>query len=81
MYLTEFAQPFEPLDIAGTVYFADALGTAVDLGGTPQPPFAGISRNLLVQGLRLHMTDWGRLRQIRKPAALVQTVDRFVAGV
>lgn len=59
MYLTEFAQTSAPLDITGTAYFSDALRTAADLGGTPQPPFACVSRNLLVQGLRLHMTDWG----------------------
>lgn len=59
MYLAEFAPTLEPLDLTGTRFFQDCLLTAADLGGVPHPPFACHSRNLLVQGLRLHIIEWG----------------------
>ena len=61
MYITEFAQGLETLDISATEYVADAQRTAADLGGAVTLPLLCRSRNVIVNGLRLHMLDWGEV--------------------
>lgn len=60
MYLTEFAQGLEPLDISHNQFVEEALLIARDLGGTVPQPLQCRSRNLLINGLRLHVLDWGQ---------------------
>lgn len=66
MYIAEFAQGMEPLDISNSRFVADAIATAEDLGGTLAGTATGPrcqSRNLLINGLRLHLLDWGEPHQ------------------
>jgi len=59
LYITEFAQGLEPLDITRDHFVEDAIHTARDLGGEVSPSISCKSRNLLINGLRLHVLDWG----------------------
>lgn len=59
MYIAQFAQGLEPLDITHGHFVEDAIQTARDLGGAVSPSIRCQSRNLLVNGLRLHVLDWG----------------------
>ena len=59
MYIAEFAQTLEPLDISASRYVAECLLTAADLGRPAAADVSCRSRNLIVQGLRLHLLDWG----------------------
>lgn len=59
MYIAEFAQGLVPLDITAGGFVKDAILTAQDLGGEVAPLIRCQSRNLLVNGLRLHLLDWG----------------------
>ncbi len=59
MYIAQFAQGLEPLDITHDHFVEDAILTARDLGGEVSPSIRCQSRNLLINGLRLHVLDWG----------------------
>ena len=63
MYITEFSQGLEPLDISATKFVADAQRTAADLGGEVTLPLLCRSRNVIINGLRMHMLDWGELHR------------------
>ena len=60
MYIAEFAQTLEPLDISTSRYVEDCLLTAADLGRAAVADPACHSRNVIVQGIRLHLLDWGQ---------------------
>jgi pimeloyl-ACP methyl ester carboxylesterase len=70
MYLAEFAQTSRPQSLAGTRYYEECLLTAADFGRPARGPVLCVSRNVIVNGLRLHMLDWGTDRPDR-PAILL----------
>jgi|TARA_R110001599_G_scaffold353818_1_gene598968 pimeloyl-ACP methyl ester carboxylesterase len=59
LYIAQFAQGLEPLDITHDHFVEEAICTARDQGGEVKPAIRCQSRNLLINGLRLHVLDWG----------------------
>ncbi|MCA9831833.1 MAG: alpha/beta hydrolase [Dehalococcoidia bacterium] len=59
MYLNAFAQDAEPLDMTKSDEFQSLLASASDLGIKHPATVRYVSRNVLVNGLRLHLTEWG----------------------
>ena len=59
MYLNAFAQDAEPLDMTKSEEFQSLLASASDLGIKHSATVRYVSRNVLVNGLRLHLTEWG----------------------
>lgn len=71
MYIAEFAQTLEPLDISASRYVEECLLTAADLGRPAAADVPCRSRNVIVQGLRLHLLDWGESGDARPELLLL----------
>lgn len=59
MYLNTFAQGLAPIDMTGTEEFASLLASAADLGIAAPAKVRYVSRNVVVNGLRFHLLEWG----------------------
>jgi esterase len=59
MYLNTFAPGVEPLDMTGSDEFASLLQSARDLGIAAPAHVRYRSRNVVVNGLRFHVLEWG----------------------
>lgn len=59
MYLNTFAQTAAPLDMAGTDEFASLRQSARDLGLAVPDSVRYVSRNVVANGLRFHVLEWG----------------------
>lgn len=59
MYLNTFAPGQEPLDMTATDEFASLCASAADLGIEARLPVRFVSRNVVLNGLRFHMLEWG----------------------
>ncbi len=59
MYLNEFAADGQPLDMTPYGEFESLRRSAADLGIPHSPDVRYVSRNLLVNHLRLHFLEWG----------------------
>lgn len=59
MYLNVFAKGAKPVDLTGTQEFESLLESARDLGVSYSLPVRMESRNLLLNGLRFNLLDWG----------------------
>lgn len=59
VYLNEFAQGMEPVDLTGTAEFASLLASAADLGIAHGAGVRCTARNVVVNGLRFHVLEWG----------------------
>ena len=59
MYLNTFAAGLAPVDMTGTEEFASLLASAADLGIAARLPVRYCSRNVVVNGLRFHLLEWG----------------------
>jgi esterase len=58
-YFNVFAQGLEPLDLTRTEEFASLVASAHDLGLRVPTSVRYLSRNTVVNGLRLHFLEWG----------------------
>ena len=59
MHLNEFASDLGPLDMTAFDEFASLLQSAEDLGIAHSPDVRYVSRNVVVNNLRLHLLEWG----------------------
>jgi pimeloyl-ACP methyl ester carboxylesterase len=59
MYLNQFADGLEPRDMTQTDEFESLCISARDLGIDIPPRVRYVSRNVVVNGLRLHLLEWG----------------------
>ena len=59
MYLNEFAQDLDALDMTDAEEFGSLLQSASDLGIAHQPGVRYVSRNTVVQRQRFHFLEWG----------------------
>ncbi|MCC6382930.1 MAG: alpha/beta hydrolase [Dehalococcoidia bacterium] len=59
MYLNTFAQGLTPVDMTATEEFASLLSSAADLGVPAPSEVRYVSRNVVVNGLRFHLLEWG----------------------
>jgi pimeloyl-ACP methyl ester carboxylesterase len=59
MYLNTFAPGTEPRDMSGTDEFASLVQSARDLEIAVPERVRYVSRNVVVNGLRFHMLEWG----------------------
>jgi pimeloyl-ACP methyl ester carboxylesterase len=59
MHLNEFAADRGPLDMATADEFASLVQSATDLGLPHSPAVRYVSRNIVVNHLRLHVLEWG----------------------
>lgn len=59
MYLNTFACGLDPVDMRQTEEFASLLKSAEELGLPAKPPARYQSRNLVLNGLRFHLLEWG----------------------
>ena len=59
MHLNQFADSSEPLDLTQSDEFASLLASAADLGIPPARPARSLSRNTVLNHLRLHFLEWG----------------------
>ena len=60
MYLNEFADTLDPLDLTTTPEFASLRQSAADLGIPHGPDVRYVSRHTVVRSLRFHFLEWGR---------------------
>jgi pimeloyl-ACP methyl ester carboxylesterase len=58
-YLNQFAPGVEPIDMTATDEFASLLQSAADLGITHARRVRYVSRNVVTNGLRFHVLEWG----------------------
>jgi pimeloyl-ACP methyl ester carboxylesterase len=58
-YFNTFAQGLEPLDMTQTDEFTSLVASAHDLGLPVPATVRYVSRNTVVNGLRLHFLEWG----------------------
>ena len=59
MYLNTFAPTTDSVDLTGTDEFASLLESAADLGVGHAPRVRYVSRNVVINHLRLHLLEWG----------------------
>ena len=59
MYLNTFAATTDSVDLTGTDEFASLLESATDLGVGHAPRVRYVSRNVVINHLRLHLLEWG----------------------
>ena len=59
MHLNEFAPDAAPLDMTAFDEFRSLLQSAADLGIPHSPDVRYVSRNIVVNHLRLHLLEWG----------------------
>lgn len=59
MYLNTFAPTTDSVDMTGTDEFASLLESAADLGVGHAPQVRYVSRNVVINHLRLHLLEWG----------------------
>ena len=59
MYLNTFAPTTDSVDMTGTDEFASLLESAADLGVGHVPRVRYVSRNVVINHLRLHLLEWG----------------------
>ena len=59
MYLNQFAQDLNALDMTQSEEFASLVQSARDLEMNVELPVRYVSRNLVVNGLRIHFLEWG----------------------
>lgn len=59
MYLNTFAPSTDSVDLTGTDEFASLLESAADLGVGHVPRVRYVSRNVVINHLRLHLLEWG----------------------
>jgi pimeloyl-ACP methyl ester carboxylesterase len=59
VYLNKFASGSDPLDMTHLDEFEGLLRSAVDLGISHPPHVRYVSRNVVVNHLRLHLLEWG----------------------
>ena len=59
MYLNTFAPTTDSVDLTGTDEFASLLESAADLGVGHTPRVRYVSRNVVINHLRLHLLEWG----------------------
>ena len=59
MYLNQFATALAPLDMTQSDEFASLLTSAHDLGIKVELPVRYVSRNQVVNGIRIHFLEWG----------------------
>lgn len=59
MYLNTFAPTTDSVDMTGTDEFASLLESAADLGVGHAPRVRYVSRNVVINHLRLHLLEWG----------------------
>ena len=62
MYLNTFAPTTDAVDMTQTDEFASLLESAADLGIPHAPDLRYVSRNVVINHLRLHLLEWGDLR-------------------
>jgi pimeloyl-ACP methyl ester carboxylesterase len=60
MYLNEFADTLDPLDMTTTAEFASLRQSAADLGIPHGPDVRYVSRHTVVRSLRFHFLEWGQ---------------------
>lgn len=60
MYLNEFAQSLQPVDMTATAEFKSLLQSATDLGIPHSPDVRYLSRQTVIRGLRFHFLEWGQ---------------------
>jgi pimeloyl-ACP methyl ester carboxylesterase len=58
-YLNQFAPGMEAIDLTGTDEFESLLASAADLGIAHAPRVRYVSRNVVANGLRFHVLEWG----------------------
>ncbi len=68
MFLNQFADSLNPVDMTGSPEFASLLDSAADLGIKHGPNVRYLSRQTVVRGMRLHFLEWG---QLDAPAVLL----------
>jgi pimeloyl-ACP methyl ester carboxylesterase len=59
MFLNEFADTLQPLDMTSSPEFASLLQSAADLGIPHSPDVRYLSRHTVVRGQRFHFLEWG----------------------
>ncbi len=59
MYLNTFAPTTDAVDMTQTDEFASLLESAADLGIPHAPDLRYVSRNVVINHLRLHLLEWG----------------------
>ena len=59
MYLNTFAPTTDAVDMTQTDEFASLLESAADLGIAHAPDLRYVSRNVVINHLRLHLLEWG----------------------
>jgi esterase len=59
MYLNEFADTLEPLDMTTSAEFASLRESAADLGIPHGPNTRYLSRHTVIRSLRFHFLEWG----------------------
>jgi pimeloyl-ACP methyl ester carboxylesterase len=59
VYLNVVAPGLDPVDLSGSEEFASLLASAADLGVPVEQPVRYQARNLVVNGLRFHLLEWG----------------------
>lgn len=59
MYFNKFSTTTEPVDMAATDEFASLLQGAKELGTAHKPDVRYVSRNIVANGLRFHLLEWG----------------------
>ena len=59
MYLNTFAATTDSVDLTGTDEFASLLESAADLDVGHAPRVRYVSRNVVINHLRLHLLEWG----------------------
>ena len=59
MYLNNFAETTQPLDMTQTEEFRSLLTSAVDLGISHAPAVPYWSRNIVLRRMRFHFLEWG----------------------
>ena len=59
MYLNQFALGVDALDLTASSEFGSLLQSAADLGLAVQPAVRYSARNVVINGLRLHLLEWG----------------------
>src|ERR1700752_2730897 len=60
MFLNEFADTLEPLDMTTSAEFASLRQSAADLGIPHGPDARYLSRHTVIRSLRFHFLEWGR---------------------
>jgi pimeloyl-ACP methyl ester carboxylesterase len=59
MYLNAFADTTSPVDLTATAEFRSLVTSAADLGVPHTPSVRYVSRNVVANGLRFHLLEWG----------------------